>query len=163
MQFRPARPKEDPIIAKHFCQMWQDIGIPADQIKPDWQSLTVDFITTARAHLDFQAFVAEAPEGRLIGSVSCQQFAGLYPRILKRSQKLRGYIWGVYVETGYRRQGLGRQLTAMAIEHLKQIGCTHAILNAAPMGQSVYKQLGFEPANQMTLDLTQSSSKRPAD
>ncbi len=162
MKFRPATPSEDPTIAEHFCQMWQDIGIPAEQIKPEWEALTMDFIAEARAHLDFQAFVAEATDGRLIGSASCQQFAGLYPRILKPSQKLRGYIWGVYVESEYRRQGIGRRLTARAVDHLRDIGCTHAILHAAPMGQSVYSGIGFESANQMTLDLTKSSKLEPS-
>ena len=158
MKFRPTCPKEDSIIAEHFYQMWQDIGIPAEQIKPDWRALTVEYITEARARLDFQSFVAEAADGRLVGSASCQKFAGLYPLILESSHHLRGYIWGVYVEAEYRQQGIGRQLTAMAVEHLCRIGCTHALLNAAPMGQSVYKRLGFEPANQMTLDLTKPST-----
>jgi len=158
MHFRAARPEEDSIIAAHFHQMWRDIGIPADQLKPNWQVLVVDFITYARAHLDFQAFVAEASDGQLVGSASCQRFAGLYPLILQSSQQLRGYIWGVYVVAAYRRQGIGRQLTAMTLDHLKSIGCTHAILNAAPMGHAVYESLGFEPANQMTLDLTHLST-----
>ncbi|MEO0541354.1 MAG: GNAT family N-acetyltransferase [Cyanobacteria bacterium P01_A01_bin.105] len=154
MQFRAAHPYEDSMIAEHFHKMWQDIGIPADQIRPDWQSLVVDFIAHTRTTQNFQAFVAETPDGQLVGSASCQLFCGLYPLILTPRQKLRGYIWGVYVNADYRRQGLGRQLTLMAINHLQDIGCTHALLNAAPMGQSVYQELGFELANQMTLTLT---------
>ena len=158
MQLRTALQTEDSIIAEHFYQMWRDIDIPADQIRPNWQPLVIDFVAHARAHLGFQAFVAEASDGRLVGSTSCQQFAGLYPLILKPSQNLRGYVWGVYVEAGYRQQGIGRQLTRLAVEHLRQIGCTHALLNAAPMGRSIYEGLGFEAANQMTLNLMETTN-----
>ncbi|WP_375472034.1 GNAT family N-acetyltransferase [uncultured Nostoc sp.] len=88
-----------------------------------------------------------------MGSVSCQLFAGLYPNVFKDEYRKFGYIWGVYVEQSYRRQGIAKSLTNKAIEYLKAIGCTRVILNASPLGKPVYSSLGFSEGNVMQLDL----------
>jgi ribosomal protein S18 acetylase RimI-like enzyme len=112
------------------------------------------FLGAARRDLRYRAFVAELEDGRVIGSAGCQLFAGLYPDILEPAQRRYGYIWGVYVEPDQRRGGIGRRLTEAATAYLTSIGCTHALLHAAPSGHSVYAGLGFEPTNEMRLPLT---------
>jgi ribosomal protein S18 acetylase RimI-like enzyme len=67
-----------------------------------------------------------------------------------------GYIWGVYVEAPFRRRGFGKQLTAMAVDYLKSIGCTRVILHASPSGQPIYTSLGFVASNEMRLDLLEN-------
>ena len=93
------------------------------------------------------------PRGAIIGSASCQRFAGLYPPVLRSHQRAYGYVWNVYVHPAYRQRGIGAHLTQLAVAHLKSLGCTRAILHASPFGRSVYAQLGFVPTNEMGLDL----------
>ncbi len=152
IQFRAAHPKDDALIARHFYQLWQDNQVSEQDIDPNWHPIILEFIAQARQTASYQAFVAEV-EGQIIGSASCQLFAGLYPLILAASYRKYGYIWGVYVESAYRRQGLATTLTKLAVEHLKYLGCTRAILHASPAGKSVYTQLGFTASNEMRLDL----------
>lgn len=152
IQVREASSQEDTLIAEHFYQMWLDNEIPADGIEPDWLNITLQFIEQARRELCYKAFVAEV-EGRVVGSVSCQLFAGLYPNVLKAQYRKYGYIWGVYVEPPYRRQGIAKKLTTIAVDYLKYKGCTKAILHASPSGKSVYSNLGFSATNEMRLDL----------
>ena len=109
-----AIPEQDNIIAQHFYQLWLDNNIPADSICDDWLSRTVKFMQDARRELEFQAFVARV-ENKIVGSASCQLFAGLYPAILKIEQRKYGYIWNVYVEPQYRRRGIAIELTKAAI------------------------------------------------
>ena len=90
---------------------------------------------------------------QVIGSTSCQLFAGLYPMFLKPDFRQYGYIWNVYVESDYRRQGIATKLTKKAINYLHSLNCTHAILHASPQGKSVYEGLGFVPKNEMILEL----------
>ena len=149
---RETNNKEDSIIADHFYQMWIDIGIPEDSIKSNHHHITLDFIKQARQKLFFQAFFAEV-DNIIVGSASCQLFTGLYPQILEDKERKYGYIWGVYVESSYRQKGIGKKLTDATVEYLKKIGCTRAILNASPAGQSVYESLGFSPSNGMQLNL----------
>ena len=152
MNLREASPHEDSLIAKHFYQMWLDNEVPADAIQADWLNIVLQFIDRARSELHYKAFVAEV-NGTVVGSASCQLFAGLYPHVLAEEYRKYGYIWGVYVEPLHRGQGLAKKLTSIAINHLKLIGCTRVVLNASPSGKPVYEHLGFSESNAMQLDL----------
>ncbi len=77
----------------------------------------------------------------------------MYPHILKPEYRKYGYIWGIYVEPDYRRQGIVKKLMAEAIACLKSIGCIRAILNTSPLGKPIYSHLGFHESNEMRLDL----------
>jgi ribosomal protein S18 acetylase RimI-like enzyme len=61
------------------------------------------------------------------------------------------YVWrgtaGIYdmwVKEPFRRRGIGRALTLAACRRARERGCTHATLNATPMGARVYRRVGFE-------------------
>ncbi|MDY6805954.1 MAG: GNAT family N-acetyltransferase [Cyanobacteriota bacterium] len=153
IEIRKATPTEDPIIAEHFHQMWLDIGVPPESIRSNWFDLTVQFIENARKELSYNAFFAVA-DGKIVGSSSCQLFAGLYPNILAADIRQYGYIWGVYVEAEYRHRGIGSELVGEAIAYLKSLGCTKAVLHTAPLAKSLYSHMGFEDGNQMELDLS---------
>ncbi|MBD2774506.1 GNAT family N-acetyltransferase [Iningainema tapete] len=148
---REATVEEDSLIAQHFYQMWRDIGVPDDDINSDWLNITLEFIENARQELSYKGFVAEV-DSAVVGSASCQIYL-TYPNVLKPQYRQYGYIWGVYVEPPYRRQGIAKQLTNMAIAHLKAVGCTRVLLNASPAGKPVYDSLGFSASNSMQLDL----------
>lgn len=148
---REATPTEDSLIAEHFYQMWRDLGVPDDDINSDWLDITLKFIEHARRELSYKAFVAV--DSAIVGCACCQLYTGLYPNVLKPQYRKYGYIWGVYVEPSYRKQGIAKQLTNMAIAHLKAVGCTRVLLNASPGGKPVYERLGFSTSNTMQLDL----------
>ncbi|QUY43076.1 GNAT family N-acetyltransferase [Acaryochloris marina] len=152
LTIRSATPTDDELIAQHFYQMWRDNQVPTEQIRPDWQTVTLEFLATARDQLGYQGYIASL-DAAMVGSVGCQLFSGLYPSLIHRDQRHYGYIWGVYVESAYRRQGIGRKLTEVAVEYLRSQHCTHAILHASPWGKPVYEQIGFIPSNEMRLEL----------
>jgi GNAT superfamily N-acetyltransferase len=152
LNIREIHSEEYAAIAEHFYKMWLDNHIPAESIQSNWLEITLRFIDRARSELQYQAFVAEI-EGEIVGSASCQLFAGLYPDIIADRSRKYGYIWGIYVEPNYRKQGIAKKLTAKTIKYLKAIGCTRAILNASPSGKPVYSNLGFSESNEMRLDL----------
>lgn len=149
---REAIPPEDALIAQHFYQMWQDIGVPDEAMNSNYLDITLEFIAQARQELFYQAFVAEVDDV-IVGSASCQLFSGLYPNVMTAEYRKFGYIWGVYVEPVYRKQGIAKKLTNSAVAHLKAIGCTRVVLNASPSGKPVYSSLGFLESNAMQLDL----------
>ncbi len=152
LTIREAQLQEDFLIAKHFYQMWRDNDVPGELIESNWLEITLKFINHVRQELAYKAFVAEV-DGNFVGSASCQLFAGLYPHILKQEYRKYAYIWGVYVEPGYRGQGLAKKLMLEATNYLKSLGCTRAILHASPLGKPVYSGLGFSESNEMRLDL----------
>lgn len=153
VNFRAATPQEDGAITEHFYRMWRDLGITDAVILPQWLTLCTKFIAQARQHLHYQAFVAEV-EGAIVGSAGGQRFDGLYPWVFSYSDRQYGYIWGVYVEPEYRHRGIATRLTQLTVEHLRGIGCTKLVLNAAPNARPLYQRLGFGDSNLMELDLT---------
>ncbi|MEM7590224.1 MAG: GNAT family N-acetyltransferase [Cyanobacteria bacterium P01_A01_bin.83] len=154
-----ATPAMDRIIAQHFYQLWLDNNVSPELIDDNWLDITLNFIQQARQELKFRAFVAQVETGmdlEIVGSVSCQLFAGLYPSVLHNRNY--GYIWNVYVERNYRRQGIATQLTKAAVGYLKSLNCTKALLHASPSGKPVYQGIDFTSSNEMMLDLTCSNT-----
>ncbi|WP_293058707.1 GNAT family N-acetyltransferase [Okeania sp. SIO2B3] len=153
LNIRTANLSEYHIIAEHLYKMWQALGVPIDSIESNWLEITKEYIDNAREKLFYQGFIAEV-DNKIVGSVSCQIFSGLYPNILKAEYRKYGYIWGVYVEANYRRQGIAKKLMEEAIAYLKSLSCTKAILHASPQGKPLYSHLGFDKSNEMRLDLS---------
>ncbi|MEO1005934.1 MAG: GNAT family N-acetyltransferase [Cyanobacteria bacterium J06638_38] len=157
---KPAIPTMDLVIAQHFYQLWLDNNVPENQIDDNWLDITLKFMQQARQESKFQTFVAQVEtevdyqeaDYKIVGSVSCQLFAGLYPNI--RRDRTYGYIWNVYVASDYRLQGIATELTKAAVAYLKSLNCTKALLHASPSGQPVYQSIGFIPSNEMMLDLS---------
>ncbi|KXS21022.1 hypothetical protein M427DRAFT_51962 [Gonapodya prolifera JEL478] len=122
----------------------------------DWLERTLRFLEDGRRNLNLAGFVAEVEDGTkhtIVASAVCQVFAGPYPTIIDPVDRRDGYVWGVYVHPDYRRRGHAGRLVELCAGHLKDVGCTQALLNAAPMGKALYAKMGFEESNAMKLDL----------
>src|SRR5262249_9688942 len=65
----------------------------------------------------------------------------------------RGHVVNVYTETGYRHQGLARQLMVTLLDWAKAHGITSMTLNASVYGRPLYESLGFEQDNHMIKSL----------
>lgn len=139
-------------LADAFRQMWLDNGVPADHIEPGFRQHVERFVADGRRHAELEFFIAER-EGRALGAACCQLFQGLYPAILRQDVRRFGYVWGVHVRADERRAGLGQRLVEACLAALRAMGCTHAVLHAAPPGRGVYERLGFQPTNEMRLPL----------
>lgn len=53
-------------------------------------------------------------------------------------------IYDMGVSPEHRRRGIGRALTLAACRLARELGCTHAVLNATPEGELLYRTVGFE-------------------
>jgi ribosomal protein S18 acetylase RimI-like enzyme len=149
LTIREAIDRDEITIAEHLCQIAIESGVPPSSIRPDWLEKTTRFIDYARCELRYRGFVAERDD-KIIGSASCQ-ILELYPMVCERYQK--GYIWGVYVEPSYRRQGIATKLMQEAMTYLKEIGCVKAVLHASDRGKLLYSGLGYGESNEMAIGL----------
>lgn len=50
-------------------------------------------------------------------------------------------------------QGIGRALVEEATTHLKTLGCSQTLLNAAPSAKEFYDKFGFAVSDEMRLEL----------
>ncbi|ARQ12254.1 GCN5-related N-acetyltransferase protein (plasmid) [Rhizobium etli] len=90
-------------------------------------------------------------DDEIAGSVSCQLHQSPFPEVIRPEQRLHGYIWSVYVAEAFRRRGIALALTNRAVDYLKSIGCTTAVIHASDAGEPVYCSVGFELAKEMRL------------
>jgi aminoglycoside 6'-N-acetyltransferase I len=92
-------------------------------------------------------FVAEAPDGRLIGFLE----AGLRSHADScDTSRPVGYVEGWFVEEGYRCRGVGRQLLAAAEDWARSQGCREMASDALienQVSQRAHEALGFEPGD----------------
>lgn len=146
---REAIESDEALIAEHLRRIAIELGTSPDSIREDWLEKTLQFIERARRELRYRGFVADI-EGEVIASTSCQVLE-LYPMVSQEYQK--GYIWGVYVEPAYRRQGIATKLMREAVFYLKQIGCTKVVLHASNTGRFLYAKLGYIESNEMSINL----------
>jgi GNAT superfamily N-acetyltransferase len=72
---------------------------------------------------------------------------------LDPEQTKRAYLLNVYTEPDFRRLGLARKLTEIAMEWARAAGFNVLWLHASEQGRPVYEKLGFEQTNEMKIKL----------
>ncbi|MGI9490826.1 MAG: GNAT family N-acetyltransferase [Geminicoccaceae bacterium] len=142
--------EEDEILAEYFLRMWHDIGVSQEEIIDTALHDTKTFIRRARLDLDFMGFIARS-NGFTVGSVCCQKLTCAYPMVTTNILGKRGYVWGVYVEPGFRQRGVARELVGQCINHLISVGCEEVYLHASHHGRSLYERIGFQTTNEMSI------------
>ncbi|WP_274423709.1 GNAT family N-acetyltransferase [Chelativorans sp. YIM 93263] len=150
MDFVEATADQDDIIVRHYMAIWESYGTPPDQLQVDAEAIVRNFLVSGREERSLASFIAF--DGVVAaGSASCQLHSMPYPAVVKSERMLPGYIWAVYVAPQYRRQGISKTLTRMAVDHLRRAGCTDVVLHSSEAGEALYRGLGFKPASEMRL------------
>jgi ribosomal protein S18 acetylase RimI-like enzyme len=75
------------------------------------------------------------------------------PPHFDRTERKRGFVSSVYTRPAYRRQGIGRRLMSLLVEHARREYVQALVLWSSEMGQPFYESLGFQPSNALELDL----------
>ena len=100
----------------------------------------------------FLAWVAEAPDGTLVG------MAGMvvidrppHPRSRRPGE---GFVYTVYTAPGWRRRGVARRLMEAVIDEARALRLRRVLLRASEDGRALYDALGFvDPGYYRQLDL----------
>lgn len=138
---------DDVVCARNFSRMWQDMDIPATQLRDDFIPWTLDRIREARATSAFRSVIAEI-DGAIVGS-ACSNLTDDYPIYTEAAKRKIGVIWAVYVEREHRKRGIAKAMTQLILTYLRKIGCDLARLRASSTGAHVYRSLGFTASNEM--------------
>jgi ribosomal protein S18 acetylase RimI-like enzyme len=110
MGFLRATPAQDDIVVRHYLAIWDSYDTPASHFDVEPEDKVRRFIEEGRERRQLATFLAFDGD-TAAGSVSCQIHLSPYPEVLRPAIHRHGYIWSVYVEPSYRRQGVSRQLT----------------------------------------------------
>ncbi|MBC2774986.1 GNAT family N-acetyltransferase [Rhizobium sp. AQ_MP] len=150
LQYVLASAEHDHIVIAHYFAIWESYGTPPEYLRTDADQVARSFLEHGRSERKLASFIAMDGD-KPAGSVSCQLHMVPYPAVLKQEHMLHGYIWTVYTDPAYRGQGIAKKLMALAVEHLKDIGCTTIVLHSSDAGEKLYRGMGFEMAKEMRL------------
>lgn len=132
-------------MAQLQLEMWQDHAQnPIYQVVPDALELLQNNLREHLNHPDWRIFVADV-DGDPVGTLSCWIIEQKFLFVPRRF----GYIGSVYVKPAFRRRGLTRQLTELAIQFCRAQSVTQVRLNtdvSNPVSNATWQALGFKPA-----------------
>ena len=138
-------------IVHHRCAMFADMGLGNEN-------------TLARMNTDFRKWALDhLANGTFWTWFACDGDtivcgAGIYaldwPPGPTEDYLPRAYIYNVYTETDYRKQGIASRLMQHVLADLRRRGFRTVGLHASTFGRRMYENLGFQQTNEMRLLLT---------
>lgn len=155
LQYILANEDYDHIVIAHYFAIWESYGTPKHYLREDADQIARSFLQQGRSERKLASFIA-LDGGKPTGSISCQLHMVPYPAVLKQEHMLHGYVWSVYTDPAYRGQGVAKRLMTLALDHLKDVGCTTIVLHSSDAGETLYRSLGFQMAKEMRLKFATS-------
>lgn len=144
---RRGTPADLPIIAHHRRRMFEDMGHEDDPQLKAAEPLYTRWLEERLANDRYRAWLAADERGSVVAG------AGLWlmdwPAGFMDISPFRGYLFNVYTEPDFRRQGLAARLVRAIMDHCAEEGIRVIGLHASEHGRSVYESLGFKPTNEM--------------
>jgi len=145
MQLRPATPEDVPAVLPMVAQL----AALHEQWDPQRYDYRPDVLEMYRRWLTARAedrrsvfLVAEREPGKLVGFLIGTIEATIPIYRLRET----GYIHDIWIDPEYRNEGLGRQLTMLAIEKFRQLGMKQVRLETATANEAaraMFKSCGF--------------------
>ena len=135
---RKAERKDLPILAELACQLWPDNTV--EEMRSEFAEII--------AKPDAAFFLAYEEEN----AAGFAQFQLRHDYVEGTDSSPVGYLEGIYVADGYRKQGVARELLSACESWAKSIGCTEFASDCELSNvQSLqfHLNMGFEEANRI--------------
>jgi ribosomal protein S18 acetylase RimI-like enzyme len=154
MDIRTLRASDLDLVCRHREEMFRDAGKSDDELLP----MTAHFREWVKPRLldgSYFGYVMEVDAAPVAG-------IGLMlidwpPHPMHPTQDKRGYVLNVFVEPGYRKRGLARELMNLADAEFARRGVCYAVLHATEKGKPLYQGLGWNGTTEMAKTLDVSS------
>lgn len=151
ISIRAAAVEDVPTLIRHRRMMWWDMGRRDERALQVMEQAAREYFSAAVADVSYRGYLAVNDSEEIVGGGGIVISA--WPGILSQRQPRRAMILNMYVEKPYRRQGIARALMETMIVCCRSEGFLHVGLHASDEGRGLYEQLGFQPTNEMRLDL----------
>jgi GNAT superfamily N-acetyltransferase len=156
MRIRAATLADIATLIHHRRMMWWDMGRRNEAALVLMEAAAGEYFRTAVLDGSYVGFLAENESGAITGGGGI--VISPWPGILGQRSPRKAMILNLYVEPACRRRGIARALMEAMIGWCRENGFGNVSLHASDRGRPLYKQLGFEPTNEMRLDLSDGSS-----
>jgi GNAT superfamily N-acetyltransferase len=153
---RPAALADLETFVAHRAAMFRDMAYGDEaglaRMAPEFRALLRTWLTTGQA----RGWVAEC-SGQAVGGALLELKEALPSPLTP--QRVRGYLFNVYVAKEARGRGLARRLTEAALETAKGLGLEMVELHASKDAEALYRGMGFEPTPEFRLILSDGFKK----
>jgi GNAT superfamily N-acetyltransferase len=147
---REATASDVPEILRQRRRMYEDMHYTDPIALQTMASLSFEYLKSAMADGSFRAWLAVDGSRVVAGSAVIISPWPAHPYDL---QCRRAAILNVYTDPEYRRRGIARQLLQTIIAWCRRENFARITLHASDDGRHLYESLGFEPSNEMRLNL----------
>jgi GNAT superfamily N-acetyltransferase len=148
---RKATVDDIPELLRHRQGMYADMGRNDAKAMSRMLETCEPYLATALANGTLHGWLACAGEQIVAGGVL---LIGPWPSHPYDGQCRRATILNMYTDPAFRRQGIARRLMQSMIDWCRTQGFMNVTLHASDKGRPLYESLGFEPTNEMRLDLS---------
>ena len=133
-------------------EMFRDMGYgddaALDAMSAKFRPWVVDRIRAG----EYLAWLALAANGAVAAGAALWLMD--WPPHMIGSGSRRGNILNVYTAPEFRRCGLARRLTSVAVDWCRENGVDVVILHASDDGRPLYESMGFAASNEMRMQLS---------
>jgi GNAT superfamily N-acetyltransferase len=147
---REATPRDIPEILRQRRAMYQDMDYKDTKKLAAMVATSAVYLSVALPAGSFRAWLAVSGE-RVVGGGAV--LISPWPSHPNNGQCLRATILNVYTYPYYRKKGIGRQLMQTMIDWCRKEDFAFVSLHASKDGRHLYESMGFEPTNEMRLNL----------
>ena len=150
---RQATPDDISALLRHRQGMYEDMGYNDPAALSAMVSTCRPYLAAALANGTLRGWLACAGEQIVAGGVV---LISPWPSHPYDGQCRRATILNMYTDPPFRRQGIARRLMQTIIDWCRKEGFMRVDLHASEKGRPLYESLGFEPTNEMRLELRTS-------
>jgi GNAT superfamily N-acetyltransferase len=152
---RPATAADVDIIVEHRRNMHRDMGCSDEAALEEMGRVCRPYFAAAMAEGSYHGWLAEDAGGKVVAGGGVLITRGpAHPRELRLT---RATILNVYTSAAHRRKGAARQLMEAMLGWCRAEGFRTVTLHASHDGRALYESLGFEPTNEMRLQLERAA------
>ena len=148
---RPAGLADLHHVVHHRRSMFEEMGFRDPLVLARVDSVSCDYFQAALPGGAYKAWLAEDSAGEVVGGGGI--VIASWPGYPGENLPKRPWILNMYTEPAARRRGVAKQLMQVMIDWCKNEGFSAVSLHASSAGRPFYESLGFEPTNEMRLQL----------
>ena len=138
-------------ILHHRLAMFEEMGFRDAAVLERVAAVSREYFTEALRAGTYLGWMAEESNGRVVGGGG--MVVAEWPGYPGENRAKRSWILNMYTEPGARRVGVARRLMEAMIEWCRDEGYGSVSLHASAAGRPLYESMGFQPTNEMTLQL----------
>jgi len=151
IRIRTATHEDCALILHHRRRMFEDMKEGSAQDLDQMVEASAPWLDRALADGSYRGWLVENAGGEVVAGGGV--LISSWPAGPRDHYARRALIINVYTEPEFRRQSLARRLMLWMIQWLKDQGFSSVSLHASAEGRVLYETLGFQPTNEMRLQL----------